>query len=86
MAMIPCSICSEKGIVQQGRVCSVCNGTKIVDGSAYEMTQSHFVAVYRMLVENIVKMEDLKSSVTDALDKCNDILDKCNDIFEKVNE
>jgi len=73
MAMIPCSICSEKGTVQQGRACPACGGAGEVEApDGFHMSEAHMITMYRMLV--------------DATDKLNDIMDKCNDIFEKVNE
>jgi len=70
---IPCSICSERGTVEQGRPCPACGGSGEIEApEGFHMSEAHKVAMFRMVV--------------DILDKCNDTLDKCNDIFEKVNE
>ena len=70
MTMIPCMACGGDGTVQQGRSCSVCNGTKEVE-AGFGMTEGHHMGMFNMIV--------------DALDKINDIKEKVDEIKEVVD-
>ena len=78
MVMIPCTICGGDGVVQQGRNCPACDGTKEVE-AGLGMTEGHYMGMFNMIVE-------LVATLADGLDKIDDVMDKCNDIFKKLNE
>ena len=64
MAKIPCSICSEQGTVQQGRPCPACNGEGEIEApDGFHISEAHKVAMYRMLVDAIGKLNALQDDM-----------------------
>ena len=64
MPMIPCSICSEQGTVQQGRACPVCNGEGEIEAPAgFHMSDAHKIAMYRMLLDTNEKLDALQDDM-----------------------
>ena len=64
MAKIPCGICGEQGTVQQARTCPVCNGEGEIEApDGFHMSEAHKIAMYRMLIDAISKLDTLQDDM-----------------------
>ena len=50
MTMIPCTICSGDGKVEQNRDCPACDGSGEIE-AVFGMTEGHYMGMFNMVVE-----------------------------------
>ncbi len=84
MAKIPCSICSEKGTVSQGRACPVCSGTGEIDApEGFHMSEAHQISMFRMLVDTTDKLDSI---IAEQASQREDLTAALSQIWNKVKD
>ena len=86
MAMIPCSMCSEGAITQTGGNCQACGGTGEIEAPAgFHMSVAHRIAMYRMLIDAIGKLDTLETKLNALQADMNTIKPQIAALYEDLN-